>query len=67
MTTEDYRKKSPIVIFLNYFKNHKGLFFLDVLCAHSGEDLLKALSLQLSHGQISADLGVKYEVDAVGL
>ena len=33
MTTEDYRKKSPIVIFLSYFKNHKGLFFLDVLCA----------------------------------
>ena len=33
MTTEDYRKKSPIAIFLSYFKNHKGLFFLDVLCA----------------------------------
>ena len=33
MTTEDYRKKSPIAIFLNYFKNHKGLFAIDVLCA----------------------------------
>ena len=33
MTTEDYRKKSPITIFLNYFKNHKGLFAIDVLCA----------------------------------
>ena len=42
MTTEDYRKKSPIVIFLNYFKNHKGLFFLDVLCAMgiAGVDLM---------------------------
>ena len=33
MTTEDYRKKSPLAIFLNYFKNHKGLFAIDVLCA----------------------------------
>ena len=33
MTTEEYRKKSPITIFLNYFKNHKGLFVIDVLCA----------------------------------
>ena len=33
MTTEEYRRKSPLVIFLNYFKNHKRLFFLDVACA----------------------------------
>ena len=33
MTTKDYRKKSPLVIFLSYFKNHKGLFAIDVLCA----------------------------------
>ena len=33
MTIDDYRKKSPLVIFLNYFKNHKGLFAIDVLCA----------------------------------
>jgi len=33
MTTEEYRKKSPLMIFLAYFKNHKGLFALDVLCA----------------------------------
>ena len=33
MTTKDYQKKSPLVIFLSYFKNHKGLFFLDILCA----------------------------------
>ncbi|MBQ3503827.1 MAG: ABC transporter ATP-binding protein [Oscillospiraceae bacterium] len=33
MTTEEYRKKSPLMIFLTYFKNHKGLFALDVLCA----------------------------------
>ena len=33
MTTKDYQKKSPIVIFLSYFKNHWKLFLLDVLCA----------------------------------
>ena len=33
MTTKDFQKKSPIMIFLSYFKNHKGLFALDVFCA----------------------------------
>ena len=33
MTTEEYHKKSPLIIFLNYFKNHKGLFAVDVACA----------------------------------
>ena len=33
MTTKDYHEKSPIVIFLSYFKNHKALFAIDVLCA----------------------------------
>ena len=33
MTTQQYRKKSPLAIFLSYFKNHKGLFAVDVLCA----------------------------------
>ena len=33
MTTKDYREKSPLAIFLSYFKNHKGLFAIDVLCA----------------------------------
>ena len=33
MTTKEYQKKSPLVIFLSYFKNHKGLFLVDVLCA----------------------------------
>ena len=33
MTTKEYREKSPLAIFLNYFKNHKGLFAVDVLCA----------------------------------
>ena len=33
MTTKDYREKSPILIFLQYFKNHKKLFALDVSCA----------------------------------
>ena len=29
----DYKKKSPLMIFLSYFGNHKRLFFVDVLCA----------------------------------
>ena len=33
MTTKDYQKKSPIVIFLSYFGNHKKLFAIDVTCA----------------------------------
>ena len=30
MTKQDYQTKSPLVIFLNYFKNHKKLFAIDV-------------------------------------
>ncbi len=33
MKPKDYREKSPLLIFLSYFKNHKGLFFLDIFCA----------------------------------
>jgi len=33
MTTKDFQKKPPLLIFLSYFKNHKGLFVIDVLCA----------------------------------
>ena len=42
MTTKDYQRKSPIGIFLHYFKNHKGLFAVDMLCALliCGVDLL---------------------------
>ncbi len=33
MTTKDFQKKSPLMIFLSYFKNHKKLFAIDVFCA----------------------------------
>ena len=33
MTTQDYRKRSPLMIFLSYFKNHRKIFAIDVLCA----------------------------------
>ena len=33
MTKEDFKRKSPIVIFLSYFKNHKKLFAIDLICA----------------------------------
>ncbi len=33
MTVKDYQKKSPLRIFLGYFKNHKKLFAVDVGCA----------------------------------
>ncbi len=33
MTTQDYRRKSPLSIFLHYFKNHKLLFAVDITSA----------------------------------
>jgi len=33
VTTKDYQQKSPLRIFLHYFKAHKGLFALDLACA----------------------------------
>jgi len=33
MTTKDFQKKRLLAIFLSYFRNHKGLFALDMLCA----------------------------------
>lgn len=33
MTTKEYQKKRPLAIFLSYFKRHKGLFAIDILCA----------------------------------
>ena len=33
MTTKDYQRMSPLMIFLSYFKNHKKLFAIDVSCA----------------------------------
>jgi len=42
MTTKEFQKKRPLFIFLSYFKKHKGLFALDMLCALliAGIDLL---------------------------
>ena len=33
MMAKDFEKKSPLLIFLSYFKNHKKLFAVDILCA----------------------------------
>ena len=33
MTPKDYKNKSPLLVFLSYFKNHKKLFAIDVTCA----------------------------------
>lgn len=33
MTTKDFQRKRPLVIFLSYFKRHWKLFTLDILCA----------------------------------
>ena len=33
MTTKDYQKRSPLLIFLSYFGRHKKLFAVDILCA----------------------------------
>ncbi len=33
MKNKEFWKKSPLIIFLSYFKNHKKLFAVDMLCA----------------------------------
>ena len=33
MTTKDFQRKSPLMIFISYFGNHKLLFAVDVTCA----------------------------------
>ena len=33
MTTKDYQQKGMFSIFLSFFKSHRGLFFLDMVCA----------------------------------
>ncbi len=33
MTTKEYQQKRPLMIFLTYFKKHRGLFAVDILCA----------------------------------
>ncbi|MBO5130258.1 MAG: ABC transporter ATP-binding protein [Oscillospiraceae bacterium] len=33
MTTKEFQRKSPLMIFLSYFANHKKLFALDMGCA----------------------------------
>ena len=33
MTTKDFQRKSPLSIFLSYFKKHKRLFLTDIACA----------------------------------
>ncbi|MCI9120771.1 MAG: ABC transporter ATP-binding protein [Oscillibacter sp.] len=33
MTTQDFQQKSPLRIFLSYFKPHRRLFLLDMTCA----------------------------------
>ena len=33
MTTKDFQRKSPLTVFLSYFKRHKWLFLLDISCA----------------------------------
>ena len=33
MKSKDFEKKSPLLIFLSYFKNHRKLFAVDIFCA----------------------------------
>ena len=52
MTTKDYQRKRPLMIFLHYFKNHWKLFLLDITCAV----LIAAIDLAvtLSHAKTYA-------------
>ena len=38
MTTRDYQRKSTLRIFLHFFKRHRRLFALDMLCALRSEE-----------------------------
>ncbi len=33
LAKQKQKRKSPLLLFLSYFKNHKGLFAVDILCA----------------------------------
>ena len=33
MTTKDFQRKSPLAIFISYFKKHRKLFAIDLMCA----------------------------------
>ena len=33
MTTRDFQNRSPLSILFAYFKPHRGLFILDLVCA----------------------------------
>ena len=33
MTTQDFQRKSPLQIFLSYFRPHRKLFIMDLACA----------------------------------
>ena len=33
MTTKDFQTKRPLAIFLSYFRPHRRLFALDIICA----------------------------------
>ena len=33
MTTRDFQNRSPLAILFAYFKPHRGLFILDLVCA----------------------------------
>ena len=33
MRSKDFKNRSPLMIFLSYFRNHLGLFLLDITCA----------------------------------
>ena len=57
MTTQDYQRKKPLVIFASYYKPHMKLFLLDMACALciSGVDLVFPWISRLSMQRLLPD------------
>ena len=57
MTTKDYQKKSTLSVFLSFFKPHRKLFALDMLCAFAvaAVDLLYPLISRKAMNELLPD------------
>ena len=70
MTTKDFQTKSPLRIFLSYFKRHRKLFAIDMGCAvliSMGELGISALMRQLVDVCTSGDMDSLRQAAVLGM
>lgn len=53
MTTRDFQTRSPMRIFLSYFRPHRGLFLLDMTCAFFISLVGSGVSADLAHSDVT--------------